>query len=239
MVEPRATTVPSPPSGVPQDLSTSEGLASQPWRRRFPRRHPNRTISSQRHEPLRCTSDGNLIDPWFSRPYLTGFCLAVRYPAVCVMAMVISLLVGTLIGALSGYFGGIIDSVLMRFTELVIAFPQLIVLILFSALFGGSFWNVVLALGLLRWVGVARIVRASVLQLREMDYVLAAHAIGVPTGRIVLRHVLPNGLGPIVVAATLGVGSSILGESTLSFLGLGIQLPTATWGDRCALLRTI
>jgi peptide/nickel transport system permease protein len=191
---------------------------------------PNRTSLLQRYEPPSLAHPMGTDD--LGRDELTRVLVGGQISlAVGVLAMVISLLVGTLIGALSGYFGGIIDSVLMRFTELVIAFPQLIVLILFSALFGGSFWNVVLALGLLRWVGVARIVRASVLQLREMDYVVAARAIGVPTGRIVFRHVLPNGLGPIVVAATLGVASSILGESTLSFLGLGIQLPTATWGN--------
>jgi peptide/nickel transport system permease protein len=112
-----------------------------------------------------------------------------------------------------------------------IAFPQLFILILLAALFGTGFWTIVLVVGLLRWMPVARLVRASFLQLREMEYVTAARALGADTGVIMWRHILPNALSPIIVAATLGVAGAILTESTLSFLGLGIQLPTATWGN--------
>src|SRR4029079_448930 len=141
------------------------------------------------------------------------------------------IVVGTLVGALAGYYGGAIDSLLMRLTEMFIAFPQLFILILLAALFGTSFWTIVLVVGLLRWMPVARLVRAAFLQLKEREYVTAARALGAPTGSIMLRHILPNAISPIIVAATLGVAGAILTESTLSFLGLGIQLPTATWGN--------
>jgi peptide/nickel transport system permease protein len=151
--------------------------------------------------------------------------------SVGVMAMLVSILVGTLVGSLAGFYGGVVDSLLMRLTEMFIAFPQLFILILLAALFGTSFWTIVLVVGLLRWMPVARLVRAAFLQLKEQEYVTAARALGAPTRAIMLRHILPNALSPIIVAATLGVAGAILTESTLSFLGLGIQLPTATWGN--------
>jgi peptide/nickel transport system permease protein len=119
----------------------------------------------------------------------------------------------------------------MRLTEMFIAFPQLFILILLAALFGTNFWTIVLVVGLLRWMPVARLVRASFLQFKQQEFVVAARALGAPTGSIMWRHILPSALSPIIVAATLGVAGAILTESTLSFLGLGIQLPTATWGN--------
>jgi peptide/nickel transport system permease protein len=151
--------------------------------------------------------------------------------SVGVMAMLVSIVVGTVVGAFSGYFGGAADSLLMRLTEMFIAFPQLFILILLAALFGTGFWTIVLVVGLLRWMPVARLVRASFLQLKQQEYVTAARALGASTATIMWRHILPNALSPIIVAATLGVAGAILTESTLSFLGLGIQLPTATWGN--------
>lgn len=151
--------------------------------------------------------------------------------AVGVMAMLVSIVVGTMVGAFAGYFGGMIDSVLMRVTEMFIAFPQLFILILLAALFGTNLWTIVLVVGMLRWMPVARLVRAAFLQLKEQEFVTAARTLGAPTGTIMWRHILPNALSPIIVAATLGVAGAILTESTLSFLGLGIQLPTATWGN--------
>ncbi len=151
--------------------------------------------------------------------------------AVGVMAMLVSIVAGTLVGAFAGYFGGAIDSVLMRLTEMFIAFPQLFILILLAALFGTSFWTIVFVVGLLRWMSVARLVRASFLQFKQQEFVVAARALGAPTGSIMWRHILPSALSSIIVAATLGVAGAILTESTLSFLGLGIQLPTATWGN--------
>ncbi len=155
--------------------------------------------------------------------------------AVGLLAMFLSLTVGVLVGATAGYLGGVVDSLLMRLTEAVLAIPQLFVLILLAVFFGTSFVTVVLIIGLLRWMSVARLVRASFLQHREHDYVMAARALGASTQRLMWRHIFPNVIGPVIVAATLGVGGAILTESALSFLGLGIQLPTPSWGN---MLRT-
>jgi len=155
--------------------------------------------------------------------------------AVGVLAVVLSLTVGVLLGAAASYFGGVVDSLLMRLTEAVIAFPQLFILILLAVFFGTSFTTIVLIIGLLRWMPVARLVRASFLQHREREYVVAARALGATTQRLMWRHILANAIGPVIVAATLGVGGAILTESALSFLGLGIQLPTPSWGN---MLRT-
>jgi peptide/nickel transport system permease protein len=151
--------------------------------------------------------------------------------AVGLLATLVSVVVGTVVGALAGYLGGAADSVLMRITELFIAFPQLFILILLAALVGTNPVTIILVIGLLRWMPVARLVRAAFLQLKQQDYVTAARTLGASGSSIMWRHILPNSLGPIVVAASLGVAGAILTESTLSFLGLGIQLPTATWGN--------
>ena len=159
--------------------------------------------------------------------------------AVGVLAVILSLTVGVLLGATAGYFGGVVDSLLMRFTEAVIAFPQLFILILLAVFFGTSFGTIVLIIGLLRWMPVARLVRAVYLQQREREYVLAARALGASTHRLMWRHILPNAIGPVIVAATLGVGGAILTESALSFLGLGIQLPTPSWGNMLRISQTM
>jgi peptide/nickel transport system permease protein len=151
--------------------------------------------------------------------------------AVGVMAMLVSILVGTLVGAFAGYFGGWLDSVLMRMTELVLAFPPLLVLILLAALVGTSFWTIVVVVGLLRWMSVARLVRVTYLQLKEREFITAARAMGASNSLVMWRHILPNAISPLIVVATLHVAGAILTESTLSFLGLGIQLPTPTWGN--------
>jgi peptide/nickel transport system permease protein len=150
---------------------------------------------------------------------------------VGVVATAVSMVVGTLVGACAGYFGGWLDSVLMRFTELVIAFPPLFVLILLASLVGTTFWTIVLVIGLLRWMSVARLARVTFLLLKERDFVVAARALGASNRLIMWRHILPNALSPLIVSATLHVAGAILTESTLSFLGLGIQLPTPTWGN--------
>jgi peptide/nickel transport system permease protein len=151
--------------------------------------------------------------------------------SVGLLAVALSIVVGTVVGAFAGYFGRVVDSVLMRLTELFIAFPPLFILILLAALFGTSVWTIVLVIGLLRWMGVARLVRAAYLQLKQQEFVTAARALGASTPQLMWRHILPNATSALIVAATLGVGGAILTESTLSFLGLGIQLPTATWGN--------
>lgn len=150
---------------------------------------------------------------------------------VGVFAMLIAVSLGTLIGAFAGYFGGILDNILMRFTDFALAFPRIFVLILLAILFRPNIVTIVVVIGILAWMPVARLVRGSFLEVKNRQFVEAAQAIGAGTGRIMFRHILPNALGPIIVAASLGVADAIISESGLSFLGLGIQPPTATWGN--------
>jgi peptide/nickel transport system permease protein len=148
------------------------------------------------------------------------------------VAVGISVTLGTLIGALAGYFGGWVDSVLMRFTDMMLAFPRLVLLIVVIAVFENqSIWLVVVVLGLTGWMGTSRIVRGEVLSLREREFVQAARALGMGDWRIIIRHVIPNTLAPVIVSATLGIGLTILTEASLSFLGLGVQPPTPSWGN--------
>jgi peptide/nickel transport system permease protein len=150
------------------------------------------------------------------------------------VATVLSITIGTLFGALAGFFGGRVDTVIMRFTDMVLAFPRLILLILIVALFGPSITVIILVLGLTQWPGTTRIVRGDVLSLREREFIHAAHALGMGRGRIIMRHLIPNVLAPVIVAATLGIGNTIVMEAGLSFLGLGVQAPTPTWGSMVA-----
>jgi peptide/nickel transport system permease protein len=148
------------------------------------------------------------------------------------VAVGISITLGTLIGALSGYFGGWVDGVLMRFTDMMLAFPRLVLLIVVIAVFeNSSIWLVVVVLGLTGWMGTSRIVRGEVLSLREREFVQAARALGMGDWRIIVRHVIPNTMAPVIVSATLGIGLTILTEASLSFLGLGVQPPTPSWGN--------
>jgi peptide/nickel transport system permease protein len=150
------------------------------------------------------------------------------------IATVISITIGTLFGALAGYFGGKIDTLIMRFTDVVLAFPRLVLLIMIVALFGPSITIIILVLGLTQWPGTTRIVRGDVLSLREREFIHAAQALGMGRTRIILRHLIPNVLAPVIVAATLGIGNTIVMEAGLSFLGLGVQPPTPTWGSMVA-----
>ncbi len=150
--------------------------------------------------------------------------------AVALAAVSVAISVGVAIGAAAGYAGRFVDNLLMRLVDVFYSMPGLFVLILLMTLIGPGFWTIVIALGLLRWMGTARLVRASFLSLKEKEYVEAARAIGARRGRIVIRHLLPNALSPIIVSATLGIAGAILTESALSFLGLGFQPPQATWG---------
>jgi peptide/nickel transport system permease protein len=161
--------------------------------------------------------------------------------AVGLTSMLIAILVGTLVGAIAGYCGGSIDNILMRFTDLFISLPQLPLLLLVVYLFRdpmrrlfdpemGIFLLIVLVIGGLRWMQPARLVRAAFLSLKEKEFVEAAVALGTPPVRLIVRHVLPNALSPVIVAASLGVGSAILAESSLSFLGLGFPPDMPTWG---------
>jgi peptide/nickel transport system permease protein len=161
--------------------------------------------------------------------------------AVGVVAMLIGVCVGTTVGALAGQFGGLVDSALMRVTDLFLALPQLPIILLVSYLFResakrmmgvelGTFVLIVAVIGFLRWMPVARLVRAQFLSLREKEFVEAARALGVPISRQIVRHVLPNALGPVIVAGSLDVAAAIILESTLSFLGLGFPPDIPTWG---------
>ncbi|CAN5652050.1 ABC transporter permease [soil metagenome] len=154
-------------------------------------------------------------------------------------ATAVALVIGTVVGALSGYFGGILDAALMRVTDAFLCFPQLFVLIVFATLvrttslraLQGSIAPIALIIGVLSWMGLARIVRATFLALREKEYVDAARSIGASNSRIMIRHLLPGSVGPIVVQATLLIAATILVESGLSYLGFGVQPPTSTWGN--------
>lgn len=138
---------------------------------------------------------------------------------------------GTLIGALAGFYGGRVDNLLMRFTDTVYSIPSLPVLIILSSYTNSAIPLMILIIGLLSWVRTARVVRGSVLSVKENEYVEAAICVGVREPRLIFRHILPNILGPIIVGTTLGVGNAIIIESSLSFLGLGVQPPTPTWGN--------
>ena len=150
------------------------------------------------------------------------------------VAVGISVTVGTLLGAVSGFFGGWVDTVIMRLVDMVISFPQLVLLITIIALFEPSIFLIIAVLGLTQWPGTARLVRGEVLSLREREFVQAAHALGFGRARIILFHLVPNVLAPVIVAATLGIGNTIVLEAGLSFLGLGVQPPTPSWGTMVA-----
>jgi peptide/nickel transport system permease protein len=142
----------------------------------------------------------------------------------------ISAAVGTVLGAIAGYFGGILDDVVSRVVDTLLAFPGLLLAIALVALLGPSLGNVLVALSISGWVSYARLVRGQALRAREFDYVQAARALGAGSARILCRHIIPTALPAVVVQATLGMAGAILGESALSFLGLGVQPPTPSWG---------
>ena len=151
--------------------------------------------------------------------------------SVGVVAVSIYVTLGVLLGSLAGYYGGRVDGWIMRFTEIVMAFPTLIILITIVAIVGPGLFNSMIAIGLIGWTGIARLVRGQILSLRSMDFVTAARAVGSPQRRILVQHILPNVVAPIIVAATFGIAGAILTEAGLSFLGLGIKPPTPSWGN--------
>ena len=145
-------------------------------------------------------------------------------------ATAIAVTIGVTVGATAGYFGGRIDFILSRLVDTLMSFPLLALLLTLSAVFGPSLRNVVVVIGLTVWASYARLVRAEVLSLRERDFILAARASGAGDRRIIFRHIVPNALGPVIVIASLAIGGIIILESALSFLGLGVARPTASWG---------
>ena len=147
------------------------------------------------------------------------------------VAVGIATLIGLLVGALAGYYGGVLDQILMRLVDLMLCFPTIFLILAVIAVLGPSIWNIMAVIGLTGWMGVARLVRAEFLSLREREFVVAARALGASDVRLIWRHLLPNALTPVMVSATLGVAGAILVESSLSFLGLGVQPPTPSWGN--------
>jgi peptide/nickel transport system permease protein len=147
------------------------------------------------------------------------------------IAVGVAVLIGVLVGAIAGFAGGWVDGATMRGVDIMLAFPDIFLLLTVIALLGPSIYVIMAVIGLTSWMGVARLVRAEVLSLKEREFVLASRALGASTWRLLARHLVPNALGPVLVAATLGVGGAILTESALSFLGLGVQPPTPSWGN--------
>lgn len=150
---------------------------------------------------------------------------------VGVLAMLLSIGLGVSVGALAGYFGGWVDTALMRFTDALLSIPVLFLLIALAVVLGPSVRTLVLAIGALSWMELARIIRANILSLREREFVESARAVGASDVLIIARHILPNTFGPIVVAGTLNVGNAMLTEAAVSYLGLGVQPPTPSWGN--------
>jgi oligopeptide transport system permease protein len=150
--------------------------------------------------------------------------------AVGLLTQVVVLAIGGTIGLVAGYCGGRIDNLLMRFTDLMYALPELLFIILLRGVFGGSLLGLVLVIGLVTWPDLARLLRAQALALKEREYVQAAVAVGVPGPRIVLRHILPNALGPVIVVVAFGVPRAIFAEAALSYLGFDVAMATPSWG---------
>jgi peptide/nickel transport system permease protein len=148
-----------------------------------------------------------------------------------VISAIVSTIIGALLGAIAAFYGGHIDNVIMRITDTAFAIPALPLLIVLSSYVKSSLPMMVLIIGLLSWMPTARAVRGAVLSLKQQEFVTAARMVGVRNAQIILRHMLPNVVAPIIVGATLGVGNAILTETSLSFLGLGIQAPTPSWGN--------
>ncbi|WP_321372096.1 ABC transporter permease [uncultured Desulfuromusa sp.] len=147
------------------------------------------------------------------------------------VAVGISTLIGIFLGSLAGYYGGWVDTLVMRFVDIMLCFPTFFLILAVIAFLDPSIWNIMIVIGLTSWMGVARLIRAEFLSLRQRDFVLAAQALGATDFRLIFRHILPNAMSPILVSATLGVAGAILTESALSFLGIGVQPPTPSWGN--------
>ena len=165
-------------------------------------------------------------DVWARLVYGTRVSLAVGLVSVS-----ISLAITMVLGTLAGYYGGAVDMIIMRFTDVVMVFPGLVLIIAVVSVVGPSIFNIMAILGILGWTGTTRLLRAQILSVRELDYVVAARATGVPDWRIMWEHVLPNSIAPLLVSATFGVAGAILTEAGLSFLGLGVLPPTSSWGS--------
>ena len=193
------------------------------------------------HNPFEINVDAVLLPPSLDHPFgtddlgrdvLSRMIYGSRVSLqVGLVSAGIATILGVILGALAGYYGGWTDSVIMRFTDMMLCFPTFFLILAVIALLDPSIINIMAVIGLTSWMGVARLVRAEFLSLKEREYVLAARSLGVGDMRIIFRHILPNAMAPVLVAATLGVAGAILTESGLSFLGLGVQAPDPSWGN--------
>ena len=193
------------------------------------------------HNPVEPDLKNILIGPTWSHPFGTDtlgrdvFSRVIYGSRISLLVGFVSVgiatLIGIMIGAVSGYTGGILDELIMRFVDLMMCFPTFFLILAVIALLEPSIWNIMIVIGLTNWMGIARLVRAEILSIKNKEYVLAAKAMGLPKRRIIFGHVLPNALSPVYVVATLGIGGAILTESALSFLGIGVQPPTPSWGN--------
>ena len=147
------------------------------------------------------------------------------------VAVGISISIGTILGLISGYFGGLIDEIIMRSVDVMLCFPSFFLILAVVAFLEPSLTNIMIVIGLTSWMGVTRLVRAETLSLREREYIESARLAGVSTLQVLMRHILPNAMAPVTISAILGIGGAILIESGLSFLGLGVQPPRASWGN--------
>jgi peptide/nickel transport system permease protein len=147
------------------------------------------------------------------------------------VAVGIATIIGIILGSLAGFYGGWIDSLVMRAVDIMLSIPTIFLILAAIAIFEPSIINIMIIIGLTSWMEPARLIRAEFITLKEREFVIAAHAIGATDRRIIMKHILPNGLSPILVSATMGIGGAILIESGLSFLGLGVQPPTPSWGS--------
>lgn len=181
-------------------------------------------LGPSRNHPLGTDTAGRDV---FSRLLFAGrVSLSVGLVAVSIYTVI-----GVVLGAVAGYFGGWIDSTIMRLADVVLSFPTLIIIITLASVLGPSIYNVMLAIGLLGWPPIARLLRGELLSLREREFVIGARAVGCSDLRLIFRYLLPNAMAPVLVAATFGIAYAILIEAGLSFLGLGVQPPTPSWGN--------
>lgn len=194
-----------------------------------------------RYNPSEVNINGILLPPSSEHPMGTDelgrdvfsrFLYGARVSiSVGVISVAIRIIIGILIGAIAGYYGGIIDSLLMRFVDVMLTFPTFFLLLALVAFLEPSIFTVMAVIGATTWMGLARLVRAEVLSLKERGFVEASRALGANDILILFRHILPNSMGPVIVSAVLGVAGAILTESGLSFLGLGVPPPTPSWGN--------
>jgi len=147
------------------------------------------------------------------------------------VAVGISVFIGVLLGAIAGFYGGWVDEAIMRFVDMMLCFPSFFLILTLAALSKPSIYLIMFIIGITSWMGPARLIRAEVLSLKEQNFILAAKSLGLPQSRIIFRHLIPNAIGPVLVNATLGIAAAILVESSLSFLGLGVQPPMPSWGN--------